>query len=53
MANLISAHRFAPGQSGGVIFFDINLQLRPDTQISFDPVHLLLISKGTKSSGAE
>lgn len=36
-------NRLAPGQASGVELLDISLQFCPDTQVSFDPVHMLLI----------
>lgn len=49
-AGLVSTYRFAPSQPCGVILFDIGLQLRPDTQVSLYPVHLLFISEDTRRS---
>lgn len=44
-AGAASTYCFAPGQPRGVILFDVGLQLCPDTQVSFHPVHLLFISR--------
>lgn len=39
-------HSFAPRQAGGMELLNVSLQLRPYTQVSFDPVHMLLIPGG-------
>lgn len=36
-------NRLAPGQASGVELLDISLQFCPYTQVSFDPVDMLLI----------
>lgn len=36
-------HSLAPGQSSGVVFFDVVLQLSPDVDIGLHPVHVCLV----------
>lgn len=39
----LETHSLAPGQSGGVLLFDVMLQRSPDGDISFHPVHMHLV----------
>lgn len=39
----LETHSLAPGQSGGVLLFDVMLQRSPDGDVGFHPVHMHLV----------